>query len=238
MDEKLESKLWESYRQDNSTASRLQLVDHYSYLAKVNAVHYFRLRSEDDVEFNDYLQYAMVGLLEAIQRYNPEKGASFSTFANYRIKGALLNGLEKTTEQRDQYAFLRRTQRQRVTSITKHRDHEKGDLFKEMVDVTVELALSFMLIDTGFLRNEESTADELYEGEVSEMVSNQLCYLVENLPDRERLIIRNHYYHAMSFDELARLLQVSKGRISQLHKQAIQKIRVDYENNQGINKEL
>ncbi|MEW8228613.1 MAG: sigma-70 family RNA polymerase sigma factor, partial [Candidatus Thiodiazotropha endolucinida] len=61
--------------------------------------------------------------------------------------------------------------------------------------------------------------------------------LVDNLPERERLIIRSHYFHGMAFDDLANLLEISKGRISQLHKKALRKIRVDYEKNQRLDKQ-
>ncbi|MEW8024306.1 MAG: sigma-70 family RNA polymerase sigma factor [Candidatus Thiodiazotropha endolucinida] len=237
MDKEQEHKLWLAIGQDSDSTARLMLIEHYSYLAKVNAKHYYRIRPDDTVEYGDYLQYAMVGLLEAVQRYDPDRGASFSTYANYRIKGALLNGLEKATEKREQTAFLRRHRRTRVESIVNELNHTGEDHFTDMVGLTIELALSFMLEDTGILLNEEVEADELFNSEVEKALAIHLGTLVDNLPERERLIIRSHYFHGMAFDDLANLLEISKGRISQLHKKALRKIRVDYEKNQRLDKQ-
>ena len=222
--------LWEEFCQDKNDSARLALIDHYSYLAKICAKHFYSIRTDNDIEYGDYLQSAMVGLIEAVQRYNPDKGASFSTFANYRIKGALLNSLEKATQHREQTAYFRRLQRSRLESIADGISESGCDPFAEMVDVTIELALSFMLEDTGLLLNDDQSADELYDREVVNAMSAILDQLVDKLPERERLIIRNHYYHGMVFEELAELLSISKGRVSQLHKRALSMIKEAYEN--------
>ncbi|MEW8419018.1 MAG: hypothetical protein AB2669_02765 [Candidatus Thiodiazotropha endolucinida] len=91
------------------------------------------------------------------------------------------------------------------------------DHFTDMDGLTIELALSFMLEDTGILLNEEVEADELFNGEVEKTLAIHLGILVVNLPERERLIIRNHYFHGVAFGDLA----------NPLHKRALQKNRPD-----------
>jgi RNA polymerase sigma factor for flagellar operon FliA len=239
MDEQQEGEFWKKVRQDKNAPESSELIEHYTYLAKKSAVHYYRMRTSDDIEFNDYLQLAMLGLVESVQRYDPDKGASFSTFANYRIKGALLNGLEKTTELRDQIAFFRRSRRARISSITDRDVNGKDDNFSKLVSVTIELALSFMLEDAGFLIQEQPGGDELYDRESARLLSNQLNEIIDLLPENERLLIRNHYFHAMSFEEIARLFGVTKGRISQLHKRALTLIRTEYDSkNQELDTKL
>jgi RNA polymerase sigma factor for flagellar operon FliA len=238
MDKEQERKLWLAMGQENDDTARLLLIDHYTYLARFNANHYYRMRPDDTVEYGDYLQYAMVGLLEAVQRYDPNRGASFSTYANYRIKGALLNGVGKATELREQSAFLRRHQRSRVESIGNDLKLTDEDSFSALVDITIELALSFMLEDSGILLNEKLVADELFNGETEKALSSQLALLIDNLPERERLIIRSHYFYGMAFEDLANLLEVTKGRVSQLHKRALQKIRYDYDMSQRLDKQF
>jgi RNA polymerase sigma factor for flagellar operon FliA len=234
MEAQQEQKLWKEARQASNTAAHLTLIDHYTHLAKIIAAHYYRIRPDNDIEYDDYLQHAMVGLIEAVHRYDPDRGVSFSTYANYRIKGALLNGLEKTTEQRQQSAYLRKCQRARVKSIAKDLDQSADDSFTRMVEVTVELALSFMLEDSGMLHREKQDNIELYEQDEMKPLAIDLTSLVDRLPERERLIIRYHYYHGVAFEELARLLDISKGRVSQLHKRALQLIKTEYENTQGL----
>ncbi|MET0060726.1 MAG: sigma factor-like helix-turn-helix DNA-binding protein [Candidatus Thiodiazotropha endolucinida] len=112
------------------------------------------------------------------------------------------------------------------------------DHFTDMDGLTIELALSFMLEDTGILLNEEVEADELFNDEVEKTLAIHLGILVVNLPERERLIIRNHYFHGVAFDDLANLLEISKGRITQLHKRALQKIRLGYEMSQRLDKQF
>jgi RNA polymerase sigma factor for flagellar operon FliA len=103
-----------------------------------------------------------------------------------------------------------------------------------MVEVTVELALSFMLEDSGMLQREARDSTALHDQEVMRSLGIDITNLVDRLPERERLIIRYHYYHGMAFEELARLLDVTKGRVSQLHKRALQLIKAEYENASGL----
>ncbi len=229
-----ERNLWRELEQDRSASARFVLIDHYSYLARINASHCYRTRASDDVEYDDYLQFAMLGLIEAVQRYEPDTGASFPTYANYRIKGAVLNGLEKSTEQRDQAAYLRRRQKERVTSIAQRDVQTQDDPFSRLVDVTIEMALSFMLEESGMLLMEQDTGDVLYQVEEIKALSVHLESLVDRLPERERYIIRYHYYHSMPFEALAKCLAISKGRVSQLHKRALQRIREGYEQEAGL----
>ncbi len=234
LEEEQERSLWRELVQDRSASARLVLIDHYSYLAKINASKCYRNRVSEDVEYGDYLQFAMLGLIEAVQRYDPDTGASFPTYANYRIKGAVLNGLEKSTEQRDQAAYLRRHQKDRIASIAQNDDRVLDDPFSRLVDVTIELALSFMLEESGMLLAENDTGDLLYQAEEIKALSAHLDILVDRLPERERCIVRYHYYHGMPFEELAKCLDISKGRVSQLHKRALQRIREGYEQEEGL----
>ncbi|HHJ13937.1 MAG TPA: sigma-70 family RNA polymerase sigma factor [Gammaproteobacteria bacterium] len=232
MTQEKESELWQQFHTSRDATARQALINHYTRVAQNIAGHYYRHRLDDDVEYSDYLHYAMVGLIESVDRYDPDKAVSFSTFAGYRIKGALLNGLEKSTERREQAAFRRRYQRERQESIVGNSAAEAGkDVFAEMVDIAIELALSYMLEDSGLIAQAEAGADDTpYEGRVADELRQQLERAVGRLPERERFIIQSHYYLGVSFERLAVLLGVSKGRVSQLHKRALQRIQKEYEN--------
>src|SRR4051794_38625496 len=90
--------LWERFRRTGDSSLRAQLIERYLHLARGAAKRYFRLRSDDFVPFMDYLQYARIGLVEAIDDYDPGRAASFETYSSYRIRGALLNGLGRESE--------------------------------------------------------------------------------------------------------------------------------------------
>lgn len=236
MTQEKERKLWRQLHTKNDDAARHALIERYSKVAQNIAGHYFRNRTDDDVEYDDYLQYAMVGLIESVDRYDPDNEASFSTYAGYRIKGALLNGLEKSTERREQSAFRRRCQRERQESITKNLSSKVSkDVFAEMVDIAIELALSYMLEDSGLIAHKESSSDNnIYKGRVLEELHLQLGGIVERLPEREKYIIQSHYYHNMGFEEMGKFLGISKGRVSQLHKRALQLIQKEYEGDTAL----
>lgn len=234
MTEGEERGLWSQARVHGDAGARIALIDHYTDVARMIAARYYRTRSDDDVEFRDYLQYAMVGLIESVDRYDPDNEASFSTFAGYRIRGAVLNGLEKATERREQAAFRRRHARDRLESIAAAGGDADADPFEQMVSVTVELALSYMLEDSGILERGDETDDRVFERHAVRELYNHLGQIVDRLPERERFIVRNHYFHDVPFEELARLLDVSKGRVSQLHKRALGMMKGEYEKGLGL----
>ena len=73
-----EDQLWLLLREKEDQEARLQLINHYMPLARKIAAHLFSTRPDNEVEFCDYLQYANVGLLEAVDRYELNSGATFS----------------------------------------------------------------------------------------------------------------------------------------------------------------
>src|SRR5262245_15509686 len=90
-DPEAEKSLWEEFGRTHEPEMRQRRVLRYMDMAHRIAAHLFRRRVGNAVAFDDYLQYARVGLLEAIDRYDPAREASFATFAGYRIRGAVLN---------------------------------------------------------------------------------------------------------------------------------------------------
>jgi len=203
------------------------------------AAHLFGRRVGNAVAFDDYLQYARVGLLEAIDRYDPAREASFSTFAGYRIRGAILNGLEQTTELAAQVAQRRHSRlRERAHSIeirdmpsTLEDDSEGTQLerFAGMVDMAILLAMGYVLEDNGEWNPAGASVADPYRSVQLESVRARLVRLVDALPERERLIVRYHYFEHMEFQAIAEVLEVTKGRVSQLHARALQLIREGYE---------
>ena len=99
-----ESALWKRLRDGADTGARDALLAMHMPYAKVVAASYYSRRFHDEIEFGDYLQYASVGLLEAMDRYDPARGVQFRTFAARRMHGAILNGLERLTEKQQQIA--------------------------------------------------------------------------------------------------------------------------------------
>lgn len=222
-----ENKLWCRCSDLNDSEARNELIHLYLPYARMLAAMLYAKRPNNVIEFNEYLQYANVGLIEAVDRYKPQLDIKFKTFSSYRIKGAILNGLAKSTELNEQVACKKRLQRERVKSLLDDSDstQDKG-AFEELVDVAIGLALVYMLDDTELV-NDPSGVNiaEPYSNYEMSQLSNRLKSVLDQIPEREAMIIRYHYYHQMGFDELSQIMGISKGRVSQLHKRALTYLR-------------
>lgn len=227
MSEEYERNLWSLVRGKEDNAARNELIENYMPLARTIAAQLYSQRADNDVEFEDYRQFAFAGLIEAIGRYDLSSDTKFSTFAGYRIRGAILNGIQKFSERKEQAAFRARVQRERVTSLCSESETmDRRALFEEMVDLAVGLALGYMLEDTGIVRSGDAAIeDSTYKTHHMNELRNRLRHIVEVLPEREQLMIRYHYYHHVGFDQIAEMLEISKGRVSQLHKKALKLIK-------------
>lgn len=249
-----ERSLWEEYGRTHEPEARQRLVRKYMDMTHRIAAHLFRRRVGNAVAFDDYLQYGRVGLLEAIDRYDPAREASFATFAGYRIRGAILNGLEQSTELAAQAAQRRHSRlRERAYSIESRdmrsvsverdsidaeSDGAQLERFAGMVDMAVLLALGYVLEDNGEWNPAGASTADPYRSVQLEGVRTRLIRLVDALPERERLIVRYHYFEHMEFQTIAEVLDVTKGRISQLHARALQLIREGYEALEELDVEL
>jgi len=204
--------------------ARAQLLEQYLPLARRLAAVLYARRAVDHVEFGDYLQLAHVGLLEAMARYRPESEAQFATFATYRIRGSILNGVPKMTEVGDHISYLRRVQRERTRSLLD--EGAAPSEFDALLDLVAVIALTHQLDELAAeLEMEAPGEHEPYASRLYDDVQGQLREVLAELPNRERQIIGYHYFHQMRFDEIAEVLDISRGRVSQLHKQALAAVR-------------
>jgi RNA polymerase sigma factor for flagellar operon FliA len=225
-----ERKLWDEFLVKRSPELRTHLIQHYLGNAKRIAAFLYSKRSVDGVDFDDYLQYARMGLIEAVDRFDPERGASFSTFAGYRIRGAILNGIENCTEINAVAAYRRRATRDRVESAQEALLNDSlGDPFYLMVEIALDLALGYLLEDSG-LHGDTDTQKSIDPYHVCELkfIQDRLKLVVEVLPERERMIIKGHYYEHIEFNALAAMLGITKGRVSQLHSRGLKLVREAY----------
>jgi RNA polymerase sigma factor for flagellar operon FliA len=128
------------------------LIDHYLPLSRKIAKILYVKRGGVEVEFVDYLQQAAQGLIEAIDRFDPTRGVAFASYATVRIRGAVLNSLTAMSEKYAQLSLHKRLHQERVDSLAEQM-HERStrtrDSFLELADLTVGLAISYMLEGTG-----------------------------------------------------------------------------------------
>jgi len=216
------STLWREFAAARDPRLREELIQLYRPIAKKIAVRMYVVRRDNSVAFADYFQYACVGLVEAVDRFEPERPVLFETFATYRIRGAILNGLAKESELAAQRHYWAARAQERIESLKSRSGgaETSSNSLSELVEITVGLAFGVLLESRAEPADESPLANPYAAAELGEMV-RRLRRVVEQLPERERSIIELHYYHHEAFQDIAARIGVTKGRVSQLHSRAL-----------------
>jgi len=229
-----ERALWQRFAEGAEAEARGRLIERYLPLSRAIAASLYSRRVADDAEFADYMQYATLGLIEAVDSFDWQRGVKFNTFATYRIQGAIRNAIANFSERREQVGLLYRLKKERVDSIKhdeeaapRRRRARGGALVRELADTAVIWALSYLLEGSGMLapRGEAQFVEQFYDGVELRQLKEKLVGLVDALPDQERRVIKYHYFQNLEFTEIAGIFGVTKGRISQIHKRALLLLR-------------
>lgn len=234
-----EAALWAAWRGTGDAAARESLIGlHYDF-ARIMAGKMYARRTTDEVGFDEYLQLASVALIESVDRYEPSSGASFRTYASHRITGAILNGLEGMTERSRQVALKRRIERERLESIRSNTDGALQDTFERLAEVAVGLAIGFMLDGVSVVCDTESAySDNAYERVLVRQIRERIMARLAQLPQREFTVIRYHYLQQLPFDEIGRILGVTKGRVSQIHRNGLALLRQTLGDSDGLDMQI
>lgn len=194
----------------------------------------------------DMISAAMVGLIDAANKFDPGKGVKFKTFAEYRVRGAILDEMRKLD-------WFSRSMRDKQNQLTQTMLRLERQLGRSPEETEMAEAMNLTLEDYRYLLTEVShlgcvslheTLDHTEEGrsfldslediggpapneliEKAEM-TRLLADILEELSEKERLVIALYYYEELTQKEIAEVLSVSEGRVSQLHSQALLKLRV------------
>lgn len=222
--------VWLQYAATKDPAIRLQLIDTYLPFARMLAAKLYGRRQGLEAPFEDYLHYAILALIQSVDRFDPALG-NFKTFAQYRIEGLILNELPRMSEQHAQIGLINRLRKERVDSLAENQSRNKKSkskvsLFEEMVEMAVGLSIGYMLEGSGMYNDEYNTDDhDGYQIHAVKELSELLQKLVELLPEKEKAVIKFHYFFDLGMEEIGKELNLTKGRISQLHKQALKRLQ-------------
>lgn len=225
-----ESEQWHKYIEKPSADARAELIEIYTPFARMLAAKLFAKRHVEEAEFGDYLHYALIGLLEAIDRYEPQRGIPFTAFAAHRIKGTVLNHVPSLSEKSQQIALRARMRRDRTASLASGLPPSDSvpELFELLSATAIGLAIGFLLEGTGMVlmsEAEQSAAQNPYASLQRKDESKLLEALVDLLDGKERMVLRYHYFFGFAFEEIAQEMKLSKGRISQLHRKGLDLLR-------------
>lgn len=234
--ESTQAALWAAWRGHADQAARQQLLQLHMPYARIVAASYYGKRMHNEIEFGDYLQLASLGLIEALDRFDPAVGVQFRTFAARRMHGALMDGIERLTEKQQQIAAKQRLEAQRRTVIREaiaegRQARVKGSRTSEQVlqyvaEAGLAFALAWILDGTGMLDRAEKTENlPFYRSVELQQLRQRIVDLVNSLPAQERKVIHGHYFQEMAFDKIAEAMRLSNGRISQLHRKALTRLK-------------
>lgn len=224
---RVEASLWRRYRLEAQAACREHLFNLYVGFARALAISRFRRRAPPKPELTDYQQFAYQGLLEAIEGYNPLNGAPFPSFARRRILGNISDGIARMSEIDAQISRRRMSGRERLRSLATSEKGKEPEPLSALSDVAVGLAIGLILEGTRLVGGDShpDPAPSAYDSLEFRQLQTRLAEAVTALPAREQAIIRHHYANGLSFAQVAELLGLSRGRISQLHQSALERLR-------------
>jgi RNA polymerase sigma factor FliA len=221
--ENSEHLLWGRWREGREIAARNALVLKYSPWARMVARDvYMRVHSLGEA-WHDCAQNALIGLLEAMDRFDPGRGIKFETYARYRVRGAVFNGLRALRESLAQGSRAYDHTSAVFDRVESLEDGAASDLLEAFVTTTVGLGLGFLLEVRSFPNRNESM--DAYAELEKEELSTAVIEGIEQLSEREQAILTLHYFHHVPFVDIASQLGVTKGRVSQLHKRALERLR-------------
>jgi RNA polymerase sigma factor FliA len=232
-----EATLWELWRTHTDDGARQRLLDLHLPYARIVAASYYAKRIHDEIEFGDYLQLASLGLIEALQRFDPGFGVQFRTFAARRMHGAILDGLEQLTEKQQQIAARQQLENQRRAAIkeaaaseaaggTRNIGGNADQVLQYVAEAGLAFALAWILDGTGMLDGgEKSVTLPFYRSVELQQLRQRIVDLVNSLPAQERKVIQSHYFQEVAFEDIAQTLRLSKGRVSQIHRKALSRLK-------------
>jgi RNA polymerase sigma factor FliA len=249
-------RLWASYKEDDDQDAREKLILNYSPLVKYVAGR-LSVSLPQTVDTADLISYGIFGLIDAIEKFERERGIKFETYAIARIKGAILDELRSMDwVPRSVRARAREIERAYVTLEGQLRrvptDNEVaseiGVTEKDLHDIFAKLAytsvMSFeeMWAPSGERDDRSSllgsiqdhTAEDPVEMFETTEVKDALAGAIDRLPEREKTVIALYYYEGLTLKEIGEVLGVTESRVSQLHTKAVLRMRARMRTVQGF----
>ena len=224
--------------------NRDALLKQYTPLVRRMA-HYMIAKVPANVEVDDLIQMGMIGLADALTRYESGHGAQFETFATQRIRGSMIDELRDTD-------WLSRTSRKEQKDIERaiHKLEQRFGRSPHEQEISDEMGVSLsdyqdmltkargsQLIYLEDLTGRDEDDDDVLDRHVSDEDANPLNILqnqkmrealveaIKVLPEREQFIMGMYYEQDMNLKEIAEVLKITEARVSQLHSQTVARLR-------------
>jgi RNA polymerase sigma factor for flagellar operon FliA len=250
-EDKTEEELWKLYKKKKNPEIREYFVNQYAPLVKYVAGK-IAIGMPQNVDFDDLVGYGVFGLLDAIEKFDPDRDIKFKTYAVTRIRGAIYDELRSID-------WVPRSVRQKAKELERVIGKLENKLGRSATDAEIakELEIDVKEFHTLILKISGasilSLSDVWYVGDESDKVSvmetiespkslnpevivereeikNIIVQAISELPDKEKKVLILYYYEDLTLKEIGEVLQVTESRISQLHTKAIMRLRSKFMN--------
>ncbi len=244
-------KLWEDFTKRRTPELQEKIIIEYAGLVKLVAGR-LSMYLGYHVEYDDLVGYGTFGLIDAIDKFDYNKGVKFETYASLRIRGAILDQIRKM----DWIPRSIRQKQRKIDLAYQNLESRYGRMASEE-EVAFELEISMeelenwqsqtkvsnvISLDEFIDQGSESKVDPSLTAKYDQpdkVVEKQelkelLIKALETLTEKEKKVIILYYYEELTLKEISRILEVSESRISQLHTKALQKMKFKLGNNMEL----
>ena len=223
-----------------------QLILKYAPMIKYIAQR-IAVRLPSHVDVNDLMSSGMIGLIDALEKFNPDRDIQFKTYAEFRIKGAILDELrsldwvprsvrQKINQLEDVYSSLEQNLKRAATDeeVAEFLGVEMEELYHMLKkangisligmeslgkDLSDEERMNLIESLTGSRKTDPSVL--LKAKEIKDITAKA----IEELPEKERIVVSLYYYEELTMKEIGKVLDITESRVSQVHTRAILRLR-------------
>lgn len=239
--------LWKEYKENNSKVAKDKLLVEYSRLVKYIAGR-IAYTLPASVDRDDLISAGIMGLIKAVETFDPSREIMFETYANHKIRGAILDDLraldwvprsirKKSRDLQTAYAHLeeklgREPYDDEVCAHLGITEKEYGKMLSDVSPTTIlslEEALPNRSVDAKELTLIDTIENTDSDNPLSvlgyEEVKRILKESIQSLPEKEKLVIALYHFEELTLKEIGVVLNISESRVSQIHSKTILKLR-------------
>jgi RNA polymerase sigma factor for flagellar operon FliA len=251
LEQHTEEELWAAYKKNKDPLIRESFIKQYAPLVKYVAGK-VAANMPQSVEFDDLVGFGVFGLIDAIDKFDPDKNVKFKTYAVTRIRGAIFDELrsidwvprsvrQKSREVEDAILQIEAKLGRPAsdTEIAASMGLSEDEFSKTMLKISGTSIMSLSDVWYSADESEKITVADSIESPVSlnpdsvmerEEIKRVIVASIQELPDKEKKVLVLYYYEDLTLKEIGKVLEVTESRVSQLHTKAILRLRAKLTN--------
>ncbi len=199
------SQLWHEYKSSHDLNLKKEIILNYVKLVHY-VIHNSKIANFDILDERDYFQFGIEGLNEAVDRFDPDYGTKFETYAILRIRGKIIDELRKLQKKKIIINSINQPEETYINNVS--------------LDQSMDDEENFTLSDT-IEGDYDSPEEEVEKNETIDILKETIT----KLPERDRLILSLYYYENLNYQEIAQILSITVSRVSQVHSRIMKNLK-------------